>query len=177
MATQRAPQRVSAEGVQNRLVALGASLLMSPADRLVHPDQGLMPEWRGADVCLTSAFAREPNDFMDGHHLLVRTRHARPLTWLFLELRDAFGGWLDAGNKEGFFGSLAQVALKYLAANQPEPDDAKPLLKAVLAEACRWQEILRREGKLPAQPPHIIHSQEAEGRQTRVNPTDGSPCA
>jgi hypothetical protein len=153
MATQRAPQRASAEGVQNRLVALGASLIMSPVDRLVHPDQAVMPEWGGAGVCLTCDLTREPKDFPDGHHLLVRTRHARPLTWLFFELRDAFGGWLNAGNKEGFFGSLAQVALKHLAANQPESDDAKPLLKGVLAEAGRWQEMLAREGKLPAQPP------------------------
>ncbi len=153
MVTQRAPQRASAEGVQNRLVALGASLIMSPSDRLLHPDQALMPEWGGAGVCLTSDFTKGPNDFREGCLPLVHTRHARPLTWLFFELRDAFGGWLDAVNKEGFFGALAQVALHHLAENQPEPDDAKPLLKAVLAEAGRWQEILKREGRLPAQPP------------------------
>ena len=150
---------------------------MSPVDRLIHPDQGLMPEWGGAGVCLTSDLAREPRDFREDDHLLVRTRHAKPLTWLFFELRDTFGGWLDAGNKEGFFGSLAQVALQHLASHQPEPDDAKPLLKTVLGEAFRWQESLRREGRLPDQPAVIIHQQDAEGRQGGVTPADDGPSA
>jgi hypothetical protein len=174
MATQRAPQRASAEGVQNRLIALGASLVMSPVDRLVHPDQGLMPEWGGAGVCLTSDSPREPNDVREDDHLLVRTRHAKPLTWLFFELRDAFGGWLAAGNREGFFGALAQEALQHLAAHQPEPDEAKPLLRAVLDEAFRWQAILRREGKLPDQPAVIVHQQDAGDRQGGGTPAGDS---
>jgi hypothetical protein len=153
------------------------SLVMSPVERLVHPDQGLMPEWGGAGVCLTSDLAREPNDAREDGHLLVQTRHAKPLTWLFFELRDAFGGWLAAGNQDGFFGVLARVALDHLAAHHPEPADAKPLLRAVLDEAFRWQEILRREGKLPNQPAVIIHQKDAGDRQGGSTPAGDSSSA
>jgi hypothetical protein len=55
--------------------------------------------------------------FAEEHDLVVRTQHAAQLTWLFLELRDAFSYCLNFRNKYGFYGSLAQAALDHLAAH------------------------------------------------------------
>jgi hypothetical protein len=155
MPTQRELQRASAETIQHRLNALGVNLIMTPTGRLVHPDQAVMPEWSEAGGRVTSdpATASRGPTAEDGW--LVRTRHAAPLTWLFLQLRDAFGGWLEGDRKGGFYAALAQSAHRHLAANQPEPDDARPLLRVVLAEGLRWLEFLRKDGKLPSVPPRL----------------------
>jgi len=44
-----------------------------------HPEMGRIPEWRGADIQITSDFVTDfntPNYFH--HDLSLRTRHARP---------------------------------------------------------------------------------------------------
>jgi hypothetical protein len=76
------------------------ALLLSLANRLdcdsaslQHVDQGRSREWRGADLRITSDFSWEPRHFMEGHDLLVRTRHSLQLSWLFRELWDAFSTW------------------------------------------------------------------------------------
>jgi len=136
---------------------------------LHHPEQAHMREWSGADVRITSDFIYEPLNFIEAHDLLVRTQHARLLTWLFLEVRDAFVHLLDASNKYGFFAVLAQSAVQHLAANQPEPDDPRPLLRIVIARAFDWLRILRDEGQIPANAEVIIHKRDTEGRQRRIN--------
>jgi hypothetical protein len=163
--------------IEQRLLDLALRLGRAQPQDMVHPRQNEIPEWRGADVRLTSDFTWEPGDFIEQHDLLVRTRHAQALTWLFFELRDTFSDWLDAGNKYGFFGSLALVAQKHLARHQPESADPRPLLKVVLAEGFHWHQILRQTGELPDQPEIILHSHDTEGRQYRANFDTGAPCA
>ena len=177
MKTQTEPNPESPDAIESKLIKLGEMILTEPTERLAHRDQDQLPEWRGADVRVTSDFAFEPKDFMEGHNLLVRTQHAKALTWLIFELRDAFAGWLDYGNKCGFFGALAQAALNHLAAHQPESDDAKPLLRAVLAEAFQSWEALRQYGNLPPDAAVVFHQRDSEGRQSRTNLEDGKSCS
>jgi hypothetical protein len=159
--------------IESRLIALGQRIGADALSSLRHPAQATMPEWSGADVRITSDFSHDPQGFIEAHDLLVRTQHAVPLTWLLLEVRDAFGDLLDASNKYGFYGSLAQSAMQHLAANQPEPDDPRPLLRAVLASAFDWLPTLRSEGEIPANAEIVIHTQDAEGRQRRIDPETG----
>jgi len=48
----------------------------------------------------------------------VRTRHAGPVTWFVFQMRDLFDGWLDGGNKYGFYELLAQGALEHRASRE-----------------------------------------------------------
>ena len=104
-------KRTSMEQLEDELLVVGKRIESQSAGELQHPDQQSHPEWSGADTRITSDFVFEPTGWHDGHELFVRTIHARPLTWLFLELRDVFNPWLDASNKYGFYGSLAKTAL------------------------------------------------------------------
>jgi len=153
-----------------------------------------MPEWRGADIRITSDFKtdlvplhrprpirssrpaegmryapefNEPNYF--DHDLTVRTRHAGPATWFVFQMRDLFDGWLDYGNKYGFYELLAQAALEHLAANQPEPEDAKPLLRAMLTRAFLMLEVAKEHHVWPDDAMMVLHSQDQEGNQVRIN--------
>lgn len=65
----------------------------------------------------------------------VLTRHARPLSWLFFTLGEQCGRILHVGNRDTFFGRLADAANAHLAAHQPESADWRPLLTAVIREA------------------------------------------
>ena len=84
--------------------------------------------WGGADVCiskektkqLTSWIARQPEkiynldfeapDFVEDKRRLIITPHVKELSWLFCELRDAFGDYIDFRTKFQFYGLLAQSA-------------------------------------------------------------------
>jgi hypothetical protein len=48
----------------------------------VQPEMEMIPEWRGADIRITSDFKTDFNEanYFD-HDLTVRTRHAGPATW------------------------------------------------------------------------------------------------
>jgi hypothetical protein len=129
-----------------------------------------MVEWRGADIRITSDFKtdfNEPNYF--DHDLTVRTRHAGPATWFIFQMRDLFDGWLDYGNKYGFYELLAQAALEHLAANQPEPEDAKPLLRAMLTRAFLMLEVAKEHHVWPDDAMVVVHSRDEEGNQFRKN--------
>lgn len=162
--------------IEQRLLDLALRLGHGQPNELIHPRQAEIPEWTGADVRITSDFLWEPKGFADEHDLLVRTQHARPLTWLFFELRDAFEGHLDAGNKYGFYGALAQAALGHLARHQPESEDARPLLKSILGEAFQSLDVLRRDGSLPQQPAIVLHSKNREGHQFRADMETNESC-
>jgi hypothetical protein len=43
----------------------------------------------------------------------------------------------------GFYELLAQAALEHLAGNQPEPEDARPLLRAMLTRAFLMLEVAK----------------------------------
>lgn len=159
----------SADEIESLLIALGQRLGAVSPGSLFHPNQAQMPEWSGADVRVTSDFNHEPQDLIEAHDLLVRTVHAVPLTWLLLEVRDAFGSVLNASNKYGFYGSLAQAALKHLAAHQPESDDPQQLLRAVIARVFEWLRVFREQGEIPPNAEIVLHTRSSEGRQRRVD--------
>jgi|LauGreStaDraftv2_3_1035109.scaffolds.fasta_scaffold161311_1 hypothetical protein len=155
----------------NRLIDLGRRIEAKTVEDLRHPQQTDMPEWQGADVIITSDFTGHVSGFL-GHDLMVRSRHAQPLTWLFFELRDAFGDELDAGNKYGFYGSLAEAALTHLAQHQPEDADYRSLLKAVLTQAFTFHAELRQHDSISGNGSIILHSTDQEGRQQRLDLND-----
>ena len=155
--------------IESRLISIGQRIGAEDLAGLSHPSQVKIPEWTGADVRVTSDFSDEPNNLFDAHDLLIRTRNAGTLTWLFFEIRDAFADLLNFSNKYGFYGSLAQCASQHLAANQPEPVDPRPLLRSVLARAFEWLQIFRDTGEIPANAVFIFHTQDAGGRQRRID--------
>lgn len=77
----------------------------------------------------------------------VLTRHARPLSWLFFTLGEQCRRVLHVGNRDTFFGRLADAANAHLAAQQPESSDWRPLLTAVIHEAARFLEDSQRSPK------------------------------
>jgi hypothetical protein len=70
-------------GIEDRLISLGKHIERGEA--LVHPEQAQIPEWQGADTVVTSLFEMRHED----HDLIVRTVHAKRLTWLFLSFETA----------------------------------------------------------------------------------------
>jgi len=131
------------EGIEDGLMGMGR--LIEAGGPWTHGEMKRIPEWRGADVRITSDFerdlvplhtprpirssrpaegmrsAREFNEpgYFD-HDLTVRTRHAGPVTWFIFQMRDLFDGWLDGGNKYGFYELLAQGALEHRASREIE---------------------------------------------------------
>ena len=177
MNKDRTPNLPSPDAIEQQLIKLGTLLPRAASGELRHRQQATMREWQGADVRITSDFTLELTNMCDAHDLLVRTRHAEALTWLVLEIRDTFSDRLDYANKYGFYGALAQAAMKHLAGHQPETDDAVPLLKAVLKRAFQWLATLRKTGQIPDQPMVVIHERDAEGHQRRIDAATGKECA
>ena len=156
------------EAIEDGLMEMGRAI--EAGGPWAHPEMERIPEWRGADIRITSDFKtdfNEPNYF--DHDLTVRTRHAGPATWFVFQMRDLFDGWLDWGNKYGFYELLAQAALEHLAANQPEPEDAKPLLRAMLTRAFLMLEVAKEHHVWPDDAMMVLHSQDEEGNQVRMN--------
>ena len=154
------------EAIEDGLMDMGRAI--EAVGPWTHPEMERIPEWRGADIRITSDFKtdfNEPNYF--DHDLTVRTRHAGPATWFVFQMRDLFDGWLDYGNKYGFYELLAQAALEHLAANQPEPEDAKPLLRAMLTRAFLMLEVAKEHHLWPDDAMMVVHSQDDEGNQLR----------
>ena len=154
------------EGIEDGLMGMGR--LIEAGGPWTHPEMERIPEWRGADIRISSDFEKnyqEPGYF--DHDLTVRTRHAGSVTWFVFQMRDLFDGWLDYGNKYGFYELLAQAALEHLAANQPEPEDAKPLLRAMLTRAFLMLEVAKEHHVWPDDAMMVLHSQDDEGNQLR----------
>ena len=154
------------EGIEDGLMGMGRAI--EAGGPWTHPEMDRIPEWRGADIRITSDFERDFNEpgYFD-HDLTVRTRHAGPATWFVFQMRDLFDGWLDWGNKYGFYELLAQAALEHLAGNQPEPEDAKPLLRAMLTRAFLMLEVAKEHHVWPDDAMVVVHSRDQEGNQFR----------
>ena len=122
------------------LIALAAEIGTSSV--LEHPTYAPTAElWHAAGVFATDdALALTDSDAALGGDLGILTRHARPLSWLFFALRNDSRLTGGPGAEYAFFGRLADAANAFLAAHQPEEQDWRPLLLAVLQEA---GEILR----------------------------------
>ena len=154
------------EAIEDGLMGMGR--LIEAGGPWVRPEMERIPEWRGADIRITSDFEmnyQAPGYF--DHDLTVRTRHAGPVTWFVFQMRDLFNGWLDYANKYGFYELLAQAALEHLAGNQPEPEDAKPLLRAMLTRAFLMLEVAKEHHVWPDDAMMVLHSQDDEGNQLR----------
>jgi len=156
------------EGIEDGLMDMGRAI--EAGGPWKHPEMDRIPEWRGADIRITSDFEmnyQAPGYF--DHDLTVRTRHAGSATWFVFQMRELFDGWLDAGNKYGFYELLAQAALEHLAVDQPEPEDAKPLLRAMLTRAFLMLEVAKEHHVWPDDAMMVVHSQDDEGNQFRKN--------
>ena len=156
------------EAIEDGLMDMGRAI--EAGGPWTHPEMERIPEWRGADIRITSDFEmnyQAPGYF--DHDLTVRTRHAGSATWFVFQMRDLFDGWLDYGNKYGFYEFLAQAALEHLAGNQPESEDAKPLLRAMLTRAFLMLEVAKEHHVWPDDTMMVLHSQDAEGNQFRKN--------
>ena len=180
------------EGIEDGLMDMGRAI--EAGGPWTHPEMERIPEWRGADIRITSDFEKdlvplhrprpirssrpaegmryapefnEANYF--DHDLTVRTRHAGPVTWFVFQMRDLFDGWLDCGNKYGFYELLAQAALEDLAGSQPEPEDAKPLLRAMLTRAFLMLEVAREHHVWPDDAVVVVQTKDDEGNQFRKN--------
>jgi hypothetical protein len=154
------------EAIEDGLMDMGRAI--EAGGPWTHPEMDGIPEWRGADIRITSDFKTDFNEanYFD-HDLTVRTRHAGPATWFVFQMRDHFDGWLDYGNKYGFYELLAQAVLEHLAANQPEPEDAKPLLRAMLTRAFLMLEVAKEHHVWPDDAMVVAHSRDDEGNQLR----------
>jgi len=62
-----------------------------------------------------------------------------------------------------------RAALEHLAENQPEPEDAKPLLRAMLTRAFLMLEVAKEHHIWPDDAMMVLHSQDDEGNQFRKN--------
>jgi hypothetical protein len=156
------------EGIEDGLMGMGRAI--EAGGPWTHPEMERIPEWRGADIRITSDFKTDFNEanYFD-HDLTVRTRHAGPASWFVFQMRDLFDGWLDYGNKYGFYELLAQAALEHLADTQPESEDAKPLLRAMLTRAFLMLEVAKEHHVWPDDAMMVLHSQDDEGNQLREN--------
>jgi len=102
-----------------------------------------VPEWGGADVMIRSEVDSNDAEWIknqpivispqetDPMRRIVVTEYSLQLSWLFIELREAFSEQIDYASKYDFYGSLAQAAIDHIS--QSEGDiDCKELLCAVL---------------------------------------------
>jgi hypothetical protein len=162
--------------IESMLIELGRRIDTEPEPSLRHSGQMSLPEWRGSDVIVTSDFLFEAQDIFQATKLAVRTNHALPLTWLFMELWDVFAGHLDGGNKYCFYGDLAYAALDALASEQPDPDYRK-VLHAVLSRSFDFLKFLRSHKCLPPDSMVVLHGANAEGQQIRIDAFTGEITA
>lgn len=136
------------EAIEDGLMDMGTAIEAGGPWR--HPEMDRIPEWSGADIRFNNDFvtdfeARDP--FY--HDLTVRTRHAGSATWFVFQMRYLYDGWLDYGNKYDFYELLAQATLEHLPGNQPEPEVAKPLLRATLTQEFLILEVARQHHVWP----------------------------
>lgn len=61
------------------------------------------------------------------------------------------------------------AALEHLAASQPEPEDARPLLRAMLTRAFLMLEVAKEHHVWPDDAMVVMHAQDQEGNQFRLN--------
>ena len=62
-----------------------------------------------------------------------------------------------------------RLSLEHLADTQPESEDAKPLLRAMLTRAFLVLEVAKQQHLWPDDAMVVVHSQDQEGNQFRMN--------
>ena len=132
------------ENIRDELARLERTI---QSGQFVHELENVQ-EWTGADVIITSKpeigdlpqkyvvgfQGGNPGMFIAGDFRIV-TEHAKSLSWLFCQLRDAFASRIDYANKYDFYGRLAHRAAGYLDGKMDGTTTAKGLLSSVLDEA------------------------------------------
>ena len=102
--------------------------------------------WGGADVvvCADPPPPRATPGFYPDPQFVV-TPYAAELSWLFVQLRDAFVGAIDYRSKYEFYGRLAGAAERYSAETPSASKSVVGMLSDVVAEARRMAEEIGRE--------------------------------
>jgi hypothetical protein len=103
--------------------------------------------WGGADVIITNEppAPRDPDSFYPDARYVV-TDYSHELSWLFMQLRDIFAGFLDGQNKIEFYGRLANMANRHLTKN--DSPTSTSICLAVLHEAYAIAEEIQEVGFL-----------------------------
>lgn len=125
---------ITAQTLDAQIMSLSHAINQQPIIQSWPPQMQCVPEWQGADLKITSDLTYRRHWFFDGNLLIIQTKHARELTWLLVEIRDAFSELITFENKYEFYRSLGAAAQKHLA-EASETTDPRPLLGAVLAAA------------------------------------------
>ncbi len=97
-----------------------------------HPDQDASPHWQddGLQVVPNESFERDDSP---EPQIVIFTRHAAPLGWALLSVRDALAPYLSPENRPLIFGQLG-LALR-VAQAAPAGSTARGLLRALLDAA------------------------------------------
>ncbi|MDA7886614.1 hypothetical protein N9B10_06990 [Pirellulales bacterium] len=107
-------------------------------------------EWSGADVMIRSRLDEETNEWLwdqpnvvsrqenEPCRIAVVTIFSKELSWLFIQLKEAFAESIDYVSKYDFYGALARAANDYLS--DTYTPERQPLLLTVLntAETFHW---------------------------------------
>jgi hypothetical protein len=142
---------ITAQNLDAQIMSLSRAINQEPDAHHWHSQMQRMPEWCGADLKVTTDLNYQRLDMFENNLLIIQTRHARQLTWLLLEIRDAFGELLTFENKHEFYGYLGSAAQKHLA-QEPEAIDHRPLLRAVLTAAFKTIPDFTQEDALDYNP-------------------------
>ena len=106
--------------------------------------------WVGADVAIDTKAPPRSTDWWPPQDDYVVTPYCKELSWLFMQLRDIFYECqlVDGGNKEEFFGCLADAAIEYMKTTDDGVGNCEALLLATHHEA----EVILK--KMLSQLPH-----------------------
>ena len=145
---------ITAQNLDAQIMSLSRAINQQPDAHHWHSQMQRMPEWCGADLKVTTDLNYQRLDMFENNLLIIQTRHARQLTWLLLEIRDAFAELLTFENKYEFYACLGSAAQKHLA-EEPEAIDHRPLLRAVLTAAFETIPELTQDGSLDYTPSNL----------------------
>lgn len=73
--------------------------------------------------------------------IVVHTRHAKPITWLMIRLREIASGCINYANKYEFYGTIGESAQKYIEENGDSKEILQKLMVHLLDEVIsllRW---------------------------------------
>ncbi|MFM9954532.1 MAG: hypothetical protein ACKVVO_10775 [Opitutaceae bacterium] len=145
---------ITAQNLDAQIMSLSRAINQQPDAHHWHSQMQRMPEWCGADLKVTTDLNYQRLDMFENNLLIIQTRHARQLTWLLLEIRDAFGELLTFENKHEFYACLGAAAQKHLA-QEPEAIDHRPLLRAVLTASFKTIPELTQDGSSDYTPSNL----------------------
>jgi len=99
--------------------------------------------WGGADVIIAEKVTKKLKDWLGNQptvisfqvsvprRRLVITRHAKELSWLFIQLRELYTGRIDYVSKYDFYGELAQKAIDVIHESNDECSNQELLFEVL----------------------------------------------